>query len=235
MVDFEDALKGYHRDFVEADADGPEKYKPIVPPAVVSAIFGVLSILTILGWGMVVFPLTGLLCGVFALRKILASPEDVGGFQLAVAGIVLSLVFWLVGYSYLAYSYYYEIPFGYVPITFEEIAGDPKTGKLPQRILDLAWDPERTDMLPQKVFIEGEMYPGKHLHDIDQFIIVETIAQSRFSSMVREPTESVLIHITGGRTVSHRTGKVRVGGVLTVDKSPPPGETPYRIDADVFR
>lgn len=231
MVEFEDALKGYHRDFVEADTEDGQRYRPIVPSAILAMIFGVLSVLTFMGWLMAIFPILGLIFGLVALRALMASPEDVSGFQPAVTGIVLSLLFWLGGYAYLVYDYYYLVPFGYDPITFEELAADTKTGELPRNIVALAKDPDR----PFRVFIEGEMHPGKHLRDIDRFLLVETTVRSKYQSIVREPTESIQVYMTAGRKIDHRGDRVRVGGILTIHEDVPTGETPYRIDADIFR
>lgn len=227
-TEFQDALKGYHRDFVETDSEGQGAYKPLAPLAIISLLCGILSSLIVLGWALTVLPILGLATGFFALRKILASPDDVGGFRFAATGITLSLLFCALGWSYLLYAYHYEVPLGYVPVTFEELAADPKTGKLPQAVLDLAGN-------DQRVFIEGEMYPGKHLENVESFVLLDTNTRSAYTNIVREPTASIVVRMVGGRTVTHRTGRVRVGGLFKVEQDPRPGESPYRIDADVFR
>lgn len=226
-TEFQDALKGFHRDYIEHDADEQGGYKTIGALPVVSLICGILSILTFLSWGMLLVPLVGLVSGGLALRTILNSPEDSGGFRLTCAGIGLSLVFSLLGCTYLVWSYYHETPFGYFPITFEDIAADPRTGEIPRSARHFAES-------GQKVFIEGYMFAGTHLHDIDQFVLVASDAQNQFETLVREPTESVIVRMIGGSTVSYYSRPVRVGGRLKINEKNG-SESPYLLEADVFR
>ena len=228
-TEFQDALKGFHRDYADAETDEfAEGYKPIGALPILSLLFGILSMTVIFGWGMMIVPLVALIVGGVGLRRILNSPDVLGGFGVAVAGVVLALLWIIVGSCYLVWSYYNEVPVGYHLITFESVLADPKTGQLPRPILDLVEN-------KQPVFIEGYMYPGKHLNDLDRFVLVESNARSQFQRADREPTESILVVMTAGRTVTHRTMPVRVGGLLKINEDRAAGESPYLIEAEIFR
>ncbi|MDR3110657.1 MAG: hypothetical protein LBU65_13395 [Planctomycetaceae bacterium] len=227
--EFEDALKGFHRDYTDAETDEfVEGYKPIGTLPVVSLLFAVLSMTVVFGWGMMIVPLIAMAAGGISLRRIMRSPDVLGGFGISIAGVSIAVVWVVIGSVYLTWSYYNEVPSGYRLITFESILADPKTGELPKPILELIEN-------KQPVFIEGYMYPGKHLNNLDRFVLVESNERSSFQRPDREPTESILIEMTAGQTVSHRSSPVRVGGTMIINEDRSNGESPYLIQADIFR
>ncbi len=228
-TEFDDALRGIYADHDEIQQEQTTDYRQVAAYSVGAFVFGILSAVTFLHWALAFLPILGLTLGIIGLRKIFHAPDEVGGFTLTVSGIVLSSVFWIGGYGWLAYSYFYSIPTGYIPIHFLELVADSKTGKLPEKILKLAEDGE-------KVFITGYMYPTRKMAGIEDFTLVRTTEHCKFCSPTKNPCDMINVHMIDGIRVSYRTRTVRVGGVISVDPNYALlGTAPYSIAADVFR
>ena len=227
-TEFDDALKGIYRDNTDIQQEQTTDYRSLTAESVGSLILGVLSALTFLHWSLAIFPIMGIVLGVTALRKILNATEELSGFEISTAGVALCVLFWIAGYGWLYYSYSYSIPPGYEAITFDELKGDPKTGKLPDKIIQFAID-------EKKVFLTGHMYPGRKMTGIESFMLVPTLDHCKFCTPTRNPTEMIDIQMVDGLTASFRTRAVRVGGTFSINPDYIVGELPYRIDADVFR
>ncbi|GHT27345.1 hypothetical protein FACS18942_06500 [Planctomycetales bacterium] len=231
--EFDDALKGYYTDRDEVRQDENMDYRSLNAGAVGSFICGILSILTIIHWIFAVFPFMGIILGLYSVRKILSASEVLSGVGLASAGVALSVLFSAIGFSCLYYNSLYSVPPGYEEITFEQLAPrDLQTGRLPQNIVALA---EATQTQGQRVFIEGFMYPTRKMSDIDRFVLVPYLEQSKFGAPTRKSTEMVEVSLQGGLSAAYRTTAVKVGGILYVNPDYSSGEPAYRIDADIFR
>ncbi len=228
-TEFDDALRGIYTDHDEVQQDQTTDYRQVATYAVGSLVFGILSAITFLHWSLAIFPILGLVLGIIGLKKILHAPDEVGGFTLTTCGIALSVVFWIGGYGWLAWSYFNSVPAGYIPIHFLELAADPKTGKLPEHIVELAEKGE-------KIFITGYMYPARKMAGIEDFTLVRTTEHCKFCSPTTNPCDMIYVHMIDGQRVSYRTRTVRVGGTLSVNQDYAlTGTAPYSIDADVFR
>ncbi|MDR3196414.1 MAG: hypothetical protein LBU34_00975 [Planctomycetaceae bacterium] len=236
-TEFDDALKGYYQDHDEVQPNENPDYRSLTAESVGSLILGCLSVLTFISLIFLIFPLLGIVLGVLAIRKILQAAEELSGLGVSTAGVALSLIFAIAGISYQIYAYSFEIPPGYIEIGFAQLAADPKTGRIPQEIID------RTPLVNEQglrvsevpVFIEGYMYPTRQMTDIDRFMLVPAIEQGKFGSTTRNPTEMIEVILSGGLKVPYRTGLVRVGGTFYVNEKDTAGETPYLIEADLFR
>ena len=228
-IEFDDALRGVYADRDEIQQEQTTDYRQVAAYSVGAFVLGILSAVTFLHWVLVILPVSGIVFGIIGLRKILHAPDEVGGFTLTICGIVLSLVFWAGGYSWLAYSYFHSIPAGYIRVDFLSMAADPKTGKLPDHILQLAADGE-------KIFVTGYMYPGRKMAGIEDFTLVRAKEHCKFCTPTTNAYDMIYVHMIDGQRVSYRTRAVRVGGVLSVDPDYRlRGTAPYSIDADVFR
>ena len=227
-TEFDDALKGIYRDNTDVQQEQTTDYRSLTAESVGSLILGVLSALTFLHWVWAIFPILGIILGVAALRKILNATEELSGFEIATAGVAFCAVFWTAGYGWLYYSYSYSIPPGYEVLSFDELKGDPKTGRLSDKIIQYAKD-------GQKVFVIGHMYPGRKMTGIESFMLVPTLDHCKFCTPTRNPTEMIDIQMVDGLTASFRTRAVRVGGTFSINPHYRSGELPYRIEADVFR
>lgn len=228
-TEFDDALRGIYADHDEVQQEQATDYRHVAAYAVGSLIFGFLSVITFLHWSLAIIPLIGITLGVISLKKIFSAPDEIGGFTLTTAGIALSATFFIVGYGWLGWSYFHAVPAGYVVVDFLELAADPKTGKLPERILKLAEE-------EQKIFISGYMQPGKKMAGIEFFVLVRTTEHCEFCSPKTNPCDMISVRMIDGQTASYRTRVVRVGGTLKIDQNYiMTGTAPYHIDADVFR
>jgi hypothetical protein len=236
-TEFDDALKGYYQDHDEVQPEDNPDYRSLTAESVGSLILGILSVLTFISLIFIIFPLLGMLLGVLAIRKILRASEELSGLGISTAGVALSLILAVAGISYQIYAYSFEIPPGYVEINFAMLAADPKTGRIPEGIIALTthFDEQGNPTSGVPVFIEGYMYPTRQMTDIDRFMLVPAIEQGKFGAATRNPTEMIEVTLSGGLRVPYRTSPVRVGGILSVNENDTAGETPYRLDADVFR
>lgn len=231
-TEFDDALKGYYQDHDEIRPDENMDYRSLTAGSVGSLILGFLSSLTIISGVFFIFPLIGIVLGVFATRKILKAPDVLSGLGTATAGIALSIVFAIVGLCSQYYLYIYSVPPGYVPIDFKMLAADPKTGRVPPEIVALA---EAGKTQGVRVFIEGFMYQTRNMNDIESFYLVPALEQSKFAALTRSPTAMIEVNLTGDLLASYRTSPVRVGGILHVNQEYTNDNLPYRIEADLFR
>jgi hypothetical protein len=236
-TEFDDALKGYYQDHDEVLPDDNPDYRSLTAESVGSLILGVLSVLTFISLIFIIFPLLGILLGILAIRKILQASTELSGLGISTAGVALSLIFAVAGILYQVYAYSFETPPGYIKIDFTQLVADPKTGRIPEEIIALM--PQYDDQGNQitsgvPVFIEGYMYPTRQMTNIDRFMLVPAIEQGKFGATTRNPTEMIEVILSGDLKVSYRTSPVRVGGILYVNEDTA-GETPYRLDTDVFR
>lgn len=99
-----DPLAHLHRMSTTAGISN-EEYVAINPWAVAAIIFSVASTLVLLNPILLVVPLTGLVCGLIAWRQIARSNGTQTGRNLAVIGLVLSLVFVALSGGRQAYLY----------------------------------------------------------------------------------------------------------------------------------
>ena len=204
-----------------------DDYRAIETRSIFSLILGLLSFLTMFSWWFVIVPLLGLVIGWLALQKIFTTQKEITGFKLAVLGMSLSLVFGIIGMSWHYWSYHNLIPSGYILVEFSDLAADPKTGKIPDKILELDG---------KNVFVPGYMFPKANMSGITEFALVRTLQRSKFDSTTSDPTETIYVRMISGQKLNYRTDLVKVGGVLRVNKDDyQTNNPPYRIDAELFR
>ncbi len=227
-TEFDDALRGVYHDYDEVHPEQTTDYRSLTAESVGSLILGILSSLMFFHWAFAIFPIMGIVLGVTALRKILNAREELSGFEISTAGVALSVIFMIAGFSWQYYSYSYSIPAGYIPLSFEDLKADPKTGQLPQHVIELAKS-------QQKVFMVGHMYPGRKMSGIESFMLVPTLEHCKFCNPTRNPTEMIDIQMIDGLTASFRTRPVRIGGTFYINMNYVSGELPYLIEADLFR
>ncbi len=138
---------------VETDSYQDEVYEPQVLSlrAVASFVLGLLSVLCFFSTTMAVLPAAGLVLGLLAWRQI-RREGNLLGLPFAVLGVILSLVFWIGGWSYLSWVYLTEVPEGYMRISYSQLQPDPlHPDQIPPQSA-LALDGKR-------VFIKGYVYP----------------------------------------------------------------------------
>src|SRR4051794_6272658 len=95
------------------------QYRALSSLAVASLVVGALSCLALFDFSLAVIPITGTLAGAWALRSIRQRDGELTGRRLAWTGIVLSLLFWGVGWGRLSYLLATEVPPGYERISYD--------------------------------------------------------------------------------------------------------------------
>ena len=142
-----------------------EQYRALSTAAVASLIVGLLSPLAILSWTLVVVPFIGIPISLVALIKTRRHREELSGESLARVGLVLSLVFGIVGPAWLSYVYVTEVPDGYNRISYAELQPDDMQ---PGQIVP----PSAMALEGKKIFIKGYVYPGQRKDGIHDFLLV---------------------------------------------------------------
>ena len=235
--EFDDALKGYYQDHDEVLPDENTDYKSLTAESVGSLILGLLSALTFISMLFVIFPIMGIVLGVTAIRKILRAAKELEGLGIASAGVALSAFLAVTGTGYQIYMTQYTVPLGYETVRFSDLIADPKSGRIPERMVFLSTpylDNEGQERVP-RVFMEGYMFPTRETTNIQKFMLVPTIERDPFGSLIPDTSQMVEVTLQGDLRTSYRSSPVRVGGILSVNPAPAPGTTPYLLKADVFR
>ncbi|MDR0520403.1 MAG: DUF4190 domain-containing protein [Planctomycetaceae bacterium] len=235
--EFDDALKGYYQDHDEVLPEENVDFRTLTAESVGSLVLGFLSLLTFISILFVVFPVMGIVLGITAIRKILRAEKELAGMGVASAGVFLSVLFMIAGLCYLSYIWQYEIPPGYQYLDFSMLVAESATGRIPESVLNLTphRDAQGNEIAGTPVFIEGYMFPTRQMTDIKRFMLVPSLAQNKFGAVTRNPTEMIEVSLWGDAGVSYQTKPVKVGGILYVNPNPKAGDTPYRLEADVFR
>lgn len=207
------------------------RYRALSGLAIASMGLGLLSGLTFLGWSLAVVPVAGLIVGWMALRRIERNPEEMTGKTLAQAGMALSLVLWVSGYTWQYYLFAHYVPPGYELIDYRQLQPDPNDPE--QRISRDAemWDKRR-------VFVRGYMSPGKQKSGIREFLMVDDPGACSFCAPDPKPTQLIRVKLTGGMKIEYTTRAIGVGGEFTIHPDPKEegmGGLPYQIEADCLR
>jgi len=209
---------------------GPSvRYRAISRMAVASLVFGVLSVLTVWHWALGLIPAVGILLGWMALRRIAKVPEELSGRGLAWAGLILSMVFGLLGSVVLAIAKAREFPAGYHELTYHDLQPDPNVPN--QRIPPKAYDSQYDQLRNNKVGFVGYMSPTRQQTGLKQFILCPSIPNCPFCTPNPKPTEMILVRLEGDLEARYTTHEIRVGGKFRVDETAP-GGLPYQLDAD---
>lgn len=214
----------------EEELYSPERYRKINLLATLSVAVGALSILTIFHWYLGFIPVAGILLGLLAQRQIGRAPEEYTGQRLAIVGIGLSVVMWLVGAGVLTFSRMREVPIGYEAITWETLKPDKSAGEIVAQ--------KAVDLHEKRVYLKGYMYPGRQVINIKEFLLVPTQGHCKFCSTDIARHEIVRVKFVGDYRAEYTTHHVGIGGMLKVDKTPgayESGGLPYTIEADVFQ
>jgi hypothetical protein len=234
--EFDDALKGYYQDHDAVLPDENTDYKSLTAESVGSLILGFLSALTFISMLFVIFPIMGIVLGIMAIRKILRATTELEGLGIASAGVALSAFLAIAGTVYQIYMTQYEVPGGYVVVTFSDLIADSRTGHVPEHILQLTLHLDKEGQQRYTpIFVEGYMFPTREMSGIRKFILVPSVERDQFGPVIPNPSQMIDVTLQGELRASYRSSPVRVGGMLIVNPNPAPGTTPYSLKADVFR
>jgi hypothetical protein len=213
------------------DSAAPEvssatQYRALSSTAVISLVFGVLSILTALWWPLAIIPIVGIYLGFRAKDQISKAPGEWTGLVFAKWGIGVSIALWVVGYGYLVVTGATEIPYGYELITYEKLKSDPnKPTELVPEYAKIRED--------KKVFIRGYMRAGRQHTGIKDFKMSATKDDCPSCVPVPRPTDSIHVILKNNATTGFTTHEIGVAGKLHIEPSMP-GGIPYTLeDAEI--
>ena len=213
----------------ESVADDYRQYRSLNALAVVSLVAGLLSVLTFLDWTLAAIPITGIVAGVLALRRIHSAPDAYTGELLALIGTLLCGALWAGGWSTLAYVHATEVPPGYERISYDELQIDPSRPDL--------LPPERAaELNGKKVFIKGFVYQptGGQTSGLKRFILVRDKGQCCFGGNPNI-TDMIEVKLQGDLEADFNMQPRKLAGTFRIG----PGQSMhglagalYHLDAD---
>ena len=202
-------------------------YRAMSRAAVGSFVLGLLSVVTVAHWLLSVVPLAGIILGFVALRRIDNAPEELIGRGWARAGLGLSLLFWILGLSWLVFDWYRVVPAGYQRVRHEVLQPDPnvKGEMIP---------PAAFELHDKKIFVEGYMLPTQYASGLKRFVLCPLIRNCPFCTPDPKPTEMIQIALQGDLVADYTNNLIRLGGRFEVEPNSMDG-LPYRMEVDYMR
>ncbi|TWU28231.1 DUF4190 domain-containing protein [Bythopirellula polymerisocia] len=208
-------------DFSSAAREGSEfEYQALSTGAIVAAIFGALSPLTIFAGRdslescllLVPIPLVGLVVGIRALASIRAMPDQLSGRNLALGGVILSAIGLIGGLSYAGYVHATEVPPDAIRTSFQEFRPEE------QQMASGMFIPKKVqDLDGKRVFIKGYMRADSTpvRHNVRRFLLVRDNNQCCFGDMSNlKYYDQVLVQLADNVTTDYSTGLYRIAGTL---------------------
>ncbi len=219
----------------QEDESQPICYRTICTEAVMALAFGVFSLMTIFGWFFWTVPTFAVYLGVRALKKIDRYAGEYTGVGFAKSGIVVALLFGVVGHFVDRYIQQNSVPMGYKAIRFEDLQPKSSNEIIPQSAYDL----EPTDVdKERRVYIKGFIYPGKRTVNIREFILVPTLAHCQFCPSNVKSSEMITVRLLNDMQLNYTNNEIAIGGKFRIDREQltnPFGGLPYQIEADNLR
>ena len=207
-------------------------YRALSRSAVVSVVLTVISLLGYLFEPMLVVSVAGFAMGLVALQSIRRYPQEYTGRQLALAGTLLSAVIFVTGAAMHTYTYFTEVPEGYLRISFGELQPDTfnePDKAIPSRALDLSG---------QKVFVRGYTHKSfDRMGKVDHFILVPDLGECCFGDKATKPTHMIEVKILNpADKVRYSLRRIRLMGKFAATEYPDDpfgaGLTYYHLEAD---
>jgi hypothetical protein len=210
-------------------------YRAVSKLAVVSLLLGLISPLAALDWAMAIVPWSAIVTGVTAWQTIRSRQDSLTGLVLAKAGVLLALVFWSGGWSWLAIEYATEVPAGYRRLTFDELQ-PLETTPAESSQTELTLPAAVRELDGQRVFIKGYVLPGRQTHGIKQFLLVWSNGDCCFGG--NPPlTHTIEVTLDDRLALNYSPRLTKVAGMFRVN----PGATAdglavlYRLEADYLQ
>lgn len=217
------------------------EYQALSTGAIAAAIFGALSMLTIIAAHnslesclmLCPIPLVGLFVGLRALSAIREMPHQLSGRKLALTGVILSAVGLVGGVSYAGYVHATEVPPNHVRTSFQDFRPDESELRadifIPKDVLALDG---------KKVFIKGYMRADSTpvRHNVRRFLLVRDNNQCCFGDLSNVKFyDQVGVHFVDQVTADYSSGIMRVAGTLHLhpdNLGRGPGYPVYELEAN---
>lgn len=208
-------------------------YHPVPVLAVVGLVLAVLSAAAVFIWLVLPLCLLAFLLSGLGLWMIQRSKGTYGGRGVAIAGLFLSLTFFLGGIGFQVYAYQTEVPEGYERVSFTKDISDKR-----MRMEDgkISPPPDVAAYDGKKVFLKGYIYQTKQTTGLHSFLFVKDNASCCFGANP-ELWDRLGVVMEGDKTINYHAGKVAVAGTFRINpKFDPNGELEpiYIITADKF-
>ena len=199
------------------------EYKALHTGALIALVLGILSICVwfaaanSLEWCFLVapIPVVGIVFALRAMAKIRQFPDQYTGRQVAMMGLVFSVVFLVTGVGYGWYVYATEVPDGYTRISFN--------GMKPDELEERNGKVTAADVLAlegQRVFIKGYIRPDSITvpRGIDRFLLVRDNNQCCFGDLSKiKYYDQIDVKMSGSERVDYSQGVIRIGGILHIE------------------
>ena len=221
------AYEEYEEDYVDESAY--HAYRSLSIAAVAAVIFGVLSLLllpvVVVASFLLVVPLMGVLLGLFAVWNINSRPEEFTGKPIALTGVGLCVVMFVLG-AFLNYQLNkIEVPEEYIgaEVAFQELQSDEDIDmnylmQMRGRYVKLPVPERALELDGQKVFITGYVYPGDQKTGLDKFVLVPDMGQCCFGGQPKL-TDMIEVKLAEPLRIDYSMWKRGVGGTLRIHRA----------------
>lgn len=208
-------------------------YRALCSSAAVSLAAGVLSLTACLDLRLAVIPALGILMGLHGLWRIRQLPEELTGTGLAKAGIALSLLGWIGGWSFMGYTYATEVPEGYQRISYAQLQPGEDVAA-PQDGAPAVYPSSAQELDGKRVFIKGYMYPGPRDSRINHFVLVRDNGTCCFGGPTPKLTDMIEVELVEPLRINYTKRTLAVAGTFHVQKGAVEGlgQVLYKLDAD---
>lgn len=204
---------------------------PVLSP--VSLVLGLASLVVFVTAFGIIIGSIGVIIGLICFLSTVRNREEIGGFKITVAGLILSAACVVYGSSKLAYDYSTEVPEGFRRISFTNDIAE-KGFKYEKGKGTWAIHPEVEELSGQKLFLKGFMYPTRQKEGITEFILAKDNGQCCFGGNPKV-TDMILVRMKKPPKVDFTDRRVSVAGVFRTQRNSSEGlNQVYELTAEHF-
>lgn len=209
---FSQTIEGPKAASFETPPNAEFSYRPVPVLAPLSLCLGLLSALGFLGILVVPIGFLGIVVSLICIFRLRSFRGEYGGMGLAVAGFVMSFIFFTTSAGLWAYGYRTEVPDGFRRINFNNDISSK--GFVHAKGKSDYFHPDVKSLDGQKVFVKGYMYPSKQMRGLTSFLLVKDNAQCCFGGNPAKQ-DMILVSLSPGKTVDFHQGVLTsVAGVF---------------------
>ena len=197
--------------YTDEYSDEYEPYRTLSRSAILSLVFGLISMLALVFPAMLVVPLVGAVLVLSALVSIRRYPNELTGIKLAISGLVLCSLLFVGGIARHSYIYATEVPDGYQRISFYELQPEKGQTRMPVPLRAI-------ELNGKQIFIKGYVHPGvKGKGPVKVFVLVPDMGTCCFGGQPKL-TDMILVTMKDPLRIRYAQRKRKLGGILKVDK-----------------
>ena len=217
--------------YSEPEFESVASYKSVSKAAIFSLGLGVMSLAGLLFPGLLALALVGLVLGLVSLRNLRRYPDEVTGFPVAIAGVVLCAATFVGGTALHVIDYVTELPEGYTNAerhSFAELQPDKSRPDLPI-------SPTALELNGQKIFVKGYVHPEFNRGEVKKFVLVPDMGTCCFGGQPK-PTDMIEVTLRDPHRIRYNQRLRKIAGVFRVNPAPQPvkgfGGIYYELDAE---